>query len=746
MTIIPETIKKRDGRLVAWNRDKIFAAVFAAVKAVGGDDSEPSRVIARQVEFEVGNRMTREPSWIPSVEEVQDLVESVLIKAGHDKVARAYIKYRLQRSRARDIRGAVVSAQRLINSYMKDENWRTRENANLGHNFAGMVLHTVQEVFKTFTLSEIYPNKVRDAHLEGRMHIHDLGFGMVGYCAGWDLPQLLTSGLGADGQVTSAAPRHLGSALQIAVNALGVLQNEWAGAQAYSSFDTYMAPFVRDEALRVASMINGDIAEKAYRSRLQGTAVVKDLVNRVLSDPESRRMIHDAVKQEVQQFIFAINVTSRWGSQAPFTNITLDLTVPRDMQSEAAILDGRRIDTAYGDYQAEMDLFNDCFLEVLSDGDSQGRVFPFPIPTYNVTRDFWNHPLVPKIMQLAGRYGTPYFANFMHPDVDMRPEDARSMCCRLRLDKRELLKRGGGLFGSAGLTGSLGVVTINLPRLAWTTRGKGETAFFKALGDVMKIAREALLVKKDLLEKVLASGFLPYTQRYLPSFDRHFMTIGLVGAAEACLNFYGVDILQPKGKSFAESILRFMRGVIADWQEEDGQLYNLEATPAEGAATRLARIDVRDFSAASAHQGEGEGVYYSNSTMPPPAAQNDIWALLEHQKDLQTLYTGGTVVHLFLGATETDWRTIQDLLMGVFENYPVPYVSVTPTYSVCPEHGYFSGEHWKCPSCGQPCEVYSRVVGYYRPVSRWNVGKQQEWEDRRFHDPRKINSRNKQAA
>ncbi len=575
-----------------------------------------------------------------------------------------------------------------IDEYIHQADWRVNANANQGYSLGGMILNTVGKVVANYWLNKIYTKDIRDAHVQGDFYIHDLDV-FAGYCAGWSLRQLLEEGFnGVPGKVESLPPKHLETAVAQMVNFFGTLQNEWAGAQAFSSFDTYLAPFVKKD-----------------------------------------QMTYEGVKQCIQQFVFNLNVPSRWGTQTPFTNITLDWVCPEDMRERHPLVGGEEQPFTYGDCQKEMDAINKAFIEVMIAGDAKGRIFTFPIPTYNITRDFdWENPNVQGLFEMTAKYGTPYFQNFINSPLN--PSDVRSMCCRLQLDLRQLRQRGGGLFGSAEMTGSVGVVTINMARLGHVSKSKEE--FFTRLDRLMKLAKESLELKRETVEDNVRRGLLPFTRRYLPSLHNHFSTIGLNGVNEACRNFFGgdTDIASPEGKQFAADILDFMRKRLADFQEETGHFYNLEATPAEGTTYRFAKEDQKRFPDII-QAGTTENPYYTNSTHLPVTHTDNPLEALDHQDSLQTMYTGGTVLHLFLGERVQDWKTCRAFVKSVAYGYRLPYFTITPTFSVCPSHGYQSGEHQCCPTCGATCEIWSRIVGYFRPVDQWNRGKKGEYAERK---------------
>jgi len=683
-------IRKRDGRIVSFDKNKITEALWKAVQAVGGRDRSITEKLSEQV---ISNAEEKFVNRVPTVEDIQDIVEKVLIENGHAKVAKAYILYREQHRRLRDIRAMLLDSEKIVNDYLNMGDWRVKENANVGYSFSGLLLHSAGSVMAYHILNDIYPKEIAQAHVNGDFHLHDLSMSVCGYCAGWSLRQLLLEGFnGVQGKVGSAPPKHLRSALGQLVNFFGTLQNEWAGAQAVSSFDTYFAPFLRADNLS-----------------------------------------YEEVKQAIQEFVFSINVSSRWGSQTPFTNITLDWTVPEDIADDNVIIGGKLMDTKYRDYQKEMDIINKAFIEVMLEGDMSGRVFTFPIPTYNITKDFdWGSENAKLLFEMTAKYGLPYFQNFINSDL--RPGDVRSMCCRLQLNLTELRKKTGGLFGSGESTGSIGVVTMNLPRIGHLS--KDEDEFFERLERMMYLAKESLEIKRKVVENNLEAGLLPYTKRYLGTLKNHFSTIGLVGMNESCRNLLGKDITTPEGRSFAIRTLSFMRDKLLEYQEETGNIYNLEATPAEGTSYRLARIDKQKYPNIIT-AGEREP-YYTNSSLLPVSYTDDIFDALEHQDDLQVLYTGGTVLHGFLGENISTSDACKTLVKTVAEKFRLPYFTITPTFSICKNHGYIRGEHFKCPHCGENAEVYSRIVGYYRPVQNWNAGKQEEFKDRLEYDAEKA--------
>ncbi len=700
-----KTIIKRDGREVPFDPIRITSAItraFQATKEAGwaAEDAAPA------VTERVLQALDKKEGATPHVEEVQDLVESSLMAVGFPKTAKAYILYREQHRKMRDMK-SLISCD-LIESYLGQADWRVAENANAAFSLQGLHSYLANTAAAHFWLERVYPQESRQAHMAGDFHIHDLGYLSV-YCVGWDLKELIMQGFGGvPNQVSAKPPKHFRSALGQMVNFLYTLQGEAAGAQAFSNVDSLLAPFVRADGLTQRE-----------------------------------------VNQAVQEFVFNLNVPTRTGYQTPFTNITMDLNIPRFMQGEPAVVGGQELDTQYGDYQEEVEMINNAFAEVLLAGDACGRGFTFPIPTYNISEEFdWKSPVAEKIFAVTAKYGSPYFANFVNSDLN--PEDVRSMCCRLRIDNKELLKRGGGLFGASPLTGSIGVVTLNLPRLAYLAGT--EELFFKRLTELASVAVTSLEIKRRVLERFTAGGLYPYSTRYLKAvkertgnyWTNHFATIGVVGAAEACQNLLGCSIEDPTGHAFAQRVLSYLRSFLLGVQERTGNLYNLEATPAEGCAYRLARLDKKKFPEIRVANEEdwqkGAAPYYSNSTQLPVNATDDAFGMLEHQEKLQTMYTGGTVAHLFLGEALPDADSCAALVKKVTDHYRLPYISVTPTYSVCSSHGYLSGKHHQCPKCGGPAEVYSRIVGYYRPVSQWNEGKKEEYRQRQVYAAPEENS------
>ena len=627
------------------------------------------------------------------VEAIQDSVETVLEQTGYTEVAKAYILYRKQREKMRNMKSTILDYKDVVNSYVKVEDWRVKENSTVTYSVGGLILSNSGAITANYWLSEIYDEEISDAHRNADLHIHDLSM-LTGYCAGWSLKQLIQEGLGGiPGKITSAPAKHLSVLCNQMVNFLGIMQNEWAGAQAFSSFDTYLAPFVKTDHL---------------------------------SYPE--------VKKCIESFIYGVNTPSRWGTQAPFSNITLDWTVPADLAELPAIVGGKEMDFKYKDCKKEMDMVNKAFLETMIEGDAHGRGFQYPIPTYSITSDFdWSDTENNRLLfEMTAKYGTPYFSNYINSD--MEPSDVRSMCCRLRLDLRELRKKSGGYFGSGESTGSVGVVTINLPRIAYLSADQKE--FYERLDHMMDIAARSLKIKRGVITKLLNEGLYPYTKRYLGTFDNHFSTIGLIGMNEVGLNarWLRKDLTHPETQAFAKDVLNHMRERLSDYQEEYGDLYNLEATPAESTTYRLAKHDRERYPDIITAGKEGDTPFYTNSSHLPVEYTSDIFDALDIQDELQTLYTSGTVFHAFLGEKLQDWKSAAELVRTIAENYKLPYYTLSPTYSICKNHGYLTGEHFTCPYCGEKAEVYSRITGYYRPVQNWNEGKIQEYKNRKLYD------------
>ena len=687
-----QQIIKRDRSLVPFRKEKIIFAIFKAANAVGGNDFSQAEKLADRVVTLAEDKFS---GGVADVEAIQDLVEKVLIDAGHAKTAKAYILYREKRRSARETNALIGATINMFTEYLNDQDWRINENANTQKSINGLNNYIREAFTKNYWLHEIYPVEIRDAHTAGEIHIHDLGF-FGPYCAGWDLKQILTKGFGGvPGKVESKPPKHLRSFLGQIVNSTFTTQGESAGAQAWSSFDTFCAPFIRYDHLD-------------YRT----------------------------VKQALQEFIFNLNVPTRVGFQCPFSNLTFDIVPPRTLREQNVMVGGQLMQETYGDFRPEMDMLNMAFCDVMMEGDAKGRVFTFPIPTINITKEFdWNNPVTDKFMEITCKYGIPYFSNYVNSDLS--PEDALSMCCRLRLNTSELRKRGGGLFGSNPLTGSIGVVTVNLPRIAYLA--KDEAQFYSMLAARMDTARKSLEIKRKVIEEQTAKGLYPYSATYLQDVKlrtgsywfNHFSTIGLIGMNEACMNLLGAqyDIASPEGQAFALKTLTYMRDVIKGYQDMTGHYYNLEATPAEGTSYRLAKKDKERYADIVT---AGEQVpYYTNSTQLPVHYTDGIFETLDLQDELQSLYTGGTVLHLYLGEEIRDIRVAKRLIQKVFTNYKLPYISITPTFSICNEHGYIAGEHFTCPTCGAPAEVWSRVVGYLRPVQNYNTGKQEEYAQRK---------------
>jgi ribonucleoside-triphosphate reductase len=685
-----DKIRKRNGSVENFMPEKITFAIFKAAVACGGNDFETARKLTKEV---VKLAEEKYSDQIPEVEQIQDLVEYVLIENGHAQTAKAYILYREKRKNARELNALIGATINMFSDYLGDRDWKVYENANTQKSVNGLNNYVREAFTKQYWLHEIYPEEVRRAHESGDCHIHDLGF-FGAYCAGWDIRQILTDGFGGvPGKVESKPPKHLRSLLGQIVNSTFSTQGETAGAQAWSSFDTYCAPFIRYD-----------------------------------------NMTYEQVKQCLQEFVFSINVPTRVGFQCPFSNLTFDIKVPKTLKDEPVISGGQYTNDKYGDFQEEMDIFNRAFCEVMLEGDAKGRVFTFPIPTLNITSDFdWENPAVEAFMKITCKYGIPYFANYINSDLS--PEDAVSMCCRLRLDVGELRKRGGGLFGSNPLTGSIGVFTINLPRIGYLSKTKEE--FKKRLYNIANIGKTSLEIKRKVIEKQSEKGLYPYSTHLLRNVKQrtgqywynHFSTIGILGMNEALMNFNGTDLTTREGQNFAIEIMHYLREIMIEFQKETGNFYNLEATPAEGASYRLARLDRQRYPDIYT---AGENVpYYTNSTQLPVGYTDDIFEVMELQDELQSLYTGGTVQHLYLGESVQDTKVCRNLIKKCFENYKMPYISITPTFSVCNNHGYINGEHFTCPHCGSETEVWSRVTGYLRPVSNYNKGKKEEYMNRR---------------
>ena len=682
------TVIKRDGKIVEFDITKISGAIALAF------DAQERNYTSGIIDF-LALKVTAdfEPKIRDGhihVEDIQDSVESVLIQAGYDDVAKAYILYRRQHARLREMRSTVLDYKTTVDNYVKVNDWRVKENSTVTYSVGGLILSNSGAITANYWLSEIYDDEIANAHRNADIHLHDLSM-LTGYCAGWSLKQLIKEGLGGvTGKITSAPAKHLSSLCNQMVNFLGIMQNEWAGAQAFSSFDTYLAPFVKADNLS-----------------------------------------YDQTKKCIESFIYGVNTPSRWGTQAPFSNITLDWTVPNDLKNLPAIVGGKEMDFTYGDCKAEMDMINKAFIETMIEGDYNGRGFQYPIPTYSITRDFdWSETENNKLLfEMTSKYGTPYLSNYINSD--MEPSDVRSMCCRLRLDLRELRKKSGGFFGSGESTGSIGVVTINMPRIAYLA--EDEDDFYKRLDHMLDVSARSLKIKRDVITKLLGEGLYPYTKRYLGTFANHFSTIGLVGMNEAGLNakWLKKDMTHPETREFTKQVLLHMRERLSDYQEKYGDLYNLEATPAESTSYRLAKHDKRFYpDIITASDKNGGTPYYTNSSHLPVGYTDDIFEALDMQDELHTLYTSGTVFHTYLGEKLPSWKSAANLVRTIAENYRLPYYSISPTYSVCKNHGYIAGEQFICPECGEKTEVYSRITGYYRPVQNWNDGKTQEYKDR----------------
>ena len=685
------SVLKRDGEKADFDIAKISTAIMKAFEAQN-KQYHPTVIdllalkVTADFEPKVKNNTIQ-------VEDIQDSVEDVLIQAGYADVAKAYILYRKQREKMRNMRSTILDYKDLVDSYLNVTDWRVKENSTVTYSVGGLILSNSGAITANYWLSEIYDPAIADAHRNADMHIHDLSM-LTGYCAGWSLKQLIQEGLGGiPGKITSAPARHLSTLCNQMVNFLGIMQNEWAGAQAFSSFDTYLAPFVKVDNLSF-----------------------------------------EQVKKCIESFVYGVNTPSRWGTQAPFSNITLDWVVPPDLAEQYAIVGGKEMDFKYKDCKAEMDIINKAFIQIMIEGDANGRGFQYPIPTYSITRDFdWSDTENNRLLfEMTSKYGTPYFSNYINSD--MEPSDVRSMCCRLRLDLRELRKKSGGFFGSGESTGSVGVVTINMPRIAYLAAD--EEDFYRRLDRLMDIAARSLKIKRTEITKMLEEGLYPYTKRYLGSFDSHFSTIGLVGMNEACLNakWIGENLTNEKASKFAKEVLNHMRNRLSDYQEMYGDLYNLEATPAESTSYRLAKHDVKQYPDIITASEADETPYYTNSSHLPVGYTEDIFTALDLQDELHTLYTSGTVFHAFLGEKLPDWQAAASLVRKIAENYTLPYYTLSPTYSICKEHGYIAGEKYTCPVCGEKTEVYSRITGYYRPVQNWNDGKSKEFKDRKVYN------------
>ena len=682
---------KREGEVTDFTLTKISDAIMKAFNATDVQyNTDVVDLLALRVTADFQGKVKDDGIH---VEDIQDSVEKVLEQAGYAEAAKAFILYRKQREKMRTMTSTILDYKDVVNSYVKIEDWRVKENSTVTYSVGGLILSNSGAVTANYWLSEIYDQEIADAHRNADIHIHDLSM-LTGYCAGWSLKQLITEGLGGiTGKITSAPAAHLSVLCNQMVNFLGIMQNEWAGAQAFSSFDTYLAPFVKVDNL-------------SYKE----------------------------VKKCIEAFIYGVNTPSRWGTQAPFSNITLDWTVPSDLAELPAIVGGKEMDFCYKDCKKEMDMINKAFIETMIEGDANGRGFQYPIPTYSITRDFdWSDTENNRLLfEMTSKYGTPYFSNYINSD--MEPSDVRSMCCRLRLDLRELRKKTGGFFGSGESTGSVGVVTINMPRIAYLSATKDD--FYKRLNKMMDIAARSLKIKREVITKLLNEGLYPYTKRYLGTFENHFSTIGLIGMNEVGLNanWLRADMTDKRTQEFTKEVLNHMRNRLSDYQEQYGDLYNLEATPAESTTYRLAKHDRKRWPAIKTAGKPGDTPYYTNSSHLPVDYTTDIFDALDIQDELQTLYTSGTVFHAFLGEKLPDWRAAADLIRTIAENYKLPYYTLSPTYSICKEHGYLAGEQKICPHCGKVTEVYSRITGYYRPVQNWNDGKLQEYANRKEYD------------
>ena len=681
-------IVKRDGQIAEFDINKIAGAMKKAFDATNTDYTDNIiDFLALKVSADFLGKIK---DGLVAVEDVQDSVESVLIQGGYDGVAKAYILYRKQREKLRNLKNTYLDYKETVNNYVNVLDWRVKENSTVTYSVGGLILSNSGAITANYWLSEVYDEEISNAHRNCDIHIHDLSM-LTGYCAGWSLKQLIKEGLGGvPGKITSAPASHLSTLCNQMVNFLGIMQNEWAGAQAFSSFDTYLAPFVKVD-----------------------------------------KLTYKEVKQAIQSFVYGVNTPSRWGTQAPFSNITLDWTVPNDLKDLPAIVGGKDMDFTYGDCQEEMNLVNKAFIEIMIEGDANGRGFQYPIPTYSITSNFdWSETENNKLLfEMTAKYGTPYFSNYINSD--MEPSDVRSMCCRLRLDLRELRKKSGGFFGSGESTGSVGVVTINIPRIAYLATDEAD--FYARLDKMMDISARSLKIKRTVITRLLEEGLYPYTKRYLGTFANHFSTIGLVGMNEAGLNAKWVrkDMTDKACQEFTKNVLNHMRERLSDYQEEYGDLYNLEATPAESTSYRLAKHDVEKYPDIITASEDEDVPYYTNSSHLPVGYTDDIFSALDIQDELQTLYTSGTVFHAFLGEKLPDWKAAADLVRKIAENYKLPYYTMSPTYSVCKNHGYIIGEHFTCPVCGEDAEVYSRITGYYRPVRNWNAGKTQEYKERK---------------
>ncbi len=684
-------VKKRSGELVDFDLSKIKGAIQKAFDAENTNyDDSILDLLALRATADFNKKIQKN---VVSVEDIQDSVEVALIEAGYSNVAKAYILYRKQQEKIRQVKNTLVDYKKIVDDYLKINDWRVKENSTVTYSVGGLILSNSGAISANYWLSEVYDEEIANAHRNADIHLHDLSM-LTGYCAGWSLKQLIQEGLGGiEGKIASSPANHLSTLCNQMVNFLGIMQNEWAGAQAFSSFDTYLAPFVKVDNLN-----------------------------------------YKQVKQCIQSFIYGVNTPSRWGTQAPFTNVTIDWTVPNDLAELNAIVGGKEMPFKYKDCKKEMDMINKAFIEIMCEGDANGRGFQYPIPTYSITRDFdWSETENNKLLfEMTAKYGIPYFSNYVNSD--MEPSDVRSMCCRLRLDLRELRKKSGGFFGSGESTGSIGVVTINLPKITYLSQDEKE--FYSRLDKLMDIAARSLKVKREVITKLLDAGLYPYTKRYLGTFNNHFSTIGLIGMNEVGLNakWLRKDLTHIETQKFAEDVLNHMRNRLSDYQEKYGDLYNLEATPAESTTYRFAKHDVEKYPDIITAAKKGETPFYTNSSHLPVGYTDDLFTALDIQDKLQTLYTSGTVFHAFLGESIKDWKSCANLIKKIADNYKLPYYTISPTYSVCREHGYLAGEQKTCPKCGKNCEVYSRITGYYRPVKNWNDGKSQEFKQRKTYD------------
>lgn len=688
-------VMKRDGQIVEFNLEKISNAMIKAFEAKQTPyDRNVVDFMALKVTADFAPKIK---DGFIQVEDIQDSVERILIQAGYADVARAYILYRKQHESLRQVKSTLLDYKKIVDSYVKVSDWRVKENSTVTYSVGGLILSNSGAITANYWLSEIYDPEIAEAHRNCDLHLHDLSM-LTGYCAGWSLRQLIQEGLGGiSGKITSSPAKHLATLCNQMVNFLGIMQNEWAGAQAFSSFDTYLAPFVKVD-----------------------------------------KLTYDQVEKSIESFIFGVNTPSRWGTQAPFSNITLDWVVPPDLANQPAIVGGKEMDFTYGDCQEEMDIINRAFIKIMLGGDADGRGFQYPIPTYSITKDFdWSDTENNRLLfEMTAKYGTPYFSNYINSD--MEPNDVRSMCCRLRLDLRELRKKAGGFFGSGESTGSIGVVTINMPKIAYLSADKAD--FFARLNRQMDISARSLDTKRKVITQLLHAGLYPYTKHYLGTLDNHFSTIGIIGMNEVGLNanWLGKGLTDPRTQEFTKEVLNYMRDRLSVYQEQYGCLFNLEATPAESTTYRLAKHDVEKYPSIKTANQNGTP-YYTNSSHLPVGFTDDIFSALDIQDDLQTLYTSGTVFHAFLGEKLPDWKSTATLVRKIAENYSLPYYTMSPTYSICPEHGYLTGEHFQCPQCGSDAEVYSRITGYYRPVQNWNEGKAQEFKDRVEYQQEKAN-------